>query len=589
MTNSSSQLSTRAKARDIPRGVAWPLLVLILLGGLALRTWNVNFDRGTGSHPDERSTACFYVPSLRLPASWEQFWDPHASPLNPLWDLNTNQRRSFTYGHFPLYVGMAAGHVIEDLAPAAEKLGAPASTVALMQRAASACDGIAVAGRLTIALLDTLTILLLYLLGGLMAGRTLGRVLGLLAAAFYAFAAQAIQLSHFFAMDPASTTFTVLTVLGAVAMLARLRLRAALVTGLGIGLAVASKFSALPLVVVPLVAALLAVWRAWAESNASGTLSSRQLDGRVPFRALLGVLLAWVTAGVAFFVTSPYAVLDWQNFIQATLVEQGAMVRGIADMPFTRQYRNTTPYIYFIQQQLQWGLGWALGLVAVGGTLFAAVQAIRALGRIGVSFVRKTQAAPLVSTALLANLVVWSWVLPYFGLTGAFLAKFNRYMSPLLPFVLLWAAWLIVWLWAWGTRRVGESAPGSAYAEAVAEESRALSDVPDGQVASNGASDGQSAANEGRVGDGARGERRGLARAARGMAVVLAVVGVLGGIFWSLAYVNGVYNREHTWLTASRWMYENIPSGSTILWEVWDDPLPKSIPDEPGMDMYRAG
>ncbi len=117
MTNSSSQLTTRAKARDISRGVAWPLLVLILLGGLALRAWNVNFDRGTGSHPDERSTACFYVPSLKLPASWEQFWDPHASPLNPLWDLNTNQRRSFTYGHFPLYLGMAAGHVVEDLAP----------------------------------------------------------------------------------------------------------------------------------------------------------------------------------------------------------------------------------------------------------------------------------------------------------------------------------------------------------------------------------------------------------------------------------------------------------------------------------------
>ena len=45
------------------------------------------------------------------------------------------------------------------------------------------------------------------------------------------------------------------------------------------------------------------------------------------------------------------------------------------------------------------------------------------------------------------NLVVWSWVIPYFGLTGAFLAKFNRYMSPLLPFALLWAAWLIVVLW----------------------------------------------------------------------------------------------------------------------------------------------
>ncbi len=36
---------------------------------------------------------------------------------------------------------------------------------------------------------------------------------------FYAFSAQAIQLSHFFAMDPASTTFTVLAVYGAVRMM----------------------------------------------------------------------------------------------------------------------------------------------------------------------------------------------------------------------------------------------------------------------------------------------------------------------------------------------------------------------------------
>ena len=564
MTNLSSNPPARANTRDVARRVAWPLLLLILLGGLALRTWNVNFDRGTGSHPDERSTACFYAPSLRMPASIEQFWDPHASPLNPLWDVNTNQRRSYTYGHFPLYLGVAAGHVVEALAPAAEAAGASASTVALMQRAATGCDGIAVAGRLTIALLDTLTILLLYLLGAKMAGRAAG----LLAAAFYAFTAQAIQLSHFFAMDPASTTFTVLAVLGAVQMLSGLRLRAGLVTGLGIGLAVSSKFSALPLLVVPVVAVLLAVWRAWAANKADG----RPLDGRVPFRAVFGVLLAWVTAGVVFFVTSPYAVLDWQNFVQATLVEQGAMVRGVADMPFTRQYRNTTPYIYFIQQQIQWGMGWALGLVAVAGTLFAAVEALRGLWRIGGTLVRANSGgkpAQLLNKAQMANLVVWSWVLPYFGLTGAFLAKFNRYMSPLLPFVLLWAAWLIVWLWEWGARRAEETAPGSAHEEVGEAESAAPS--------------------QGRAGDGAPPGRRGMARAARGAAIVVAVVGVLGGIFWSFAYVNGVYNREHTWLTASRWMYEEIPSGSTILWEVWDDPLPKTIPDEPGMDMYCAG
>ena len=46
---------------------------------------------------------------------------------------------------------------------------------------------------------------------------------------------------------------------------------------------------------------------------------------------------------------------------------------------------------------------------------------------------------------------------------------------------------------------------------------------------------------------------------------------------------------EHTWVTASRWVYANAPPGSVILWESWDDPLPKSLPGEPGMDMGSHG
>ena len=66
--------------QQLSRRVAYPLLLVIVLAGLLLRTWNVNFDKGIGSHPDERSTACFYAPSIHLPASWGEFRDPHRSP-----------------------------------------------------------------------------------------------------------------------------------------------------------------------------------------------------------------------------------------------------------------------------------------------------------------------------------------------------------------------------------------------------------------------------------------------------------------------------------------------------------------------------
>ena len=480
-----------------------------MLSGLGLRTWNVNFDGGLNAHPDERSTTCFYAPTIGWPSSFDEARDPQRSPLNPLWDRQNDRRRSFTYGHLPLYLGIITGEILSGLAGPASLLPLPESTITSMERADSPCEGVAFAGRLMMALLDTLTIFLLFLLGR----RLYGAAAGLLAATLYAFTAQAVQLSHFFAMDPSSTTFVVLSIYGGVLMVQERSWRGLFLAGIGAGFAISAKFSALPILAVPVVAAFLVIRR-------PGRLAHHAMETRFHTasdvnRMIIGAPLALLLAFAAFFITSPYAVLDWESFIQATLVEQGRMVRGIADFPFTRQYRNTTPYLYFIQQQVVWGMGLPLGLIALAGSVWAL-----------------TKAASLRARA--EELVVWAWVVPYFGLTGAFLAKFNRYMSPVLPFVLLFAAGLIVWLWQLGAR--------------------------------------------GR-----------LLLATRLTAALLTIVVVGGGLLWSLAYVNGVYGHEHTWISASRWVYANAPSGSVILWELWDDPLPKSIPGEPGMDMGSHG
>ncbi len=480
------------------------ILGAVILAGLALRTWNVRFDGGLNTHPDERSTTCFYAPTVGWPSSVDEFLDPKRSPLNPLWDRHNDRRRSFTYGHFPLYLGVLAGEVLSGLAKPADLLPLPDRSIEMMQRASTACEGVAVAGRLMMALLDTLTVFLLFLLGR----RLYGSFGGLLAATLYAFTAQAVQLSHFFAMDPASTTFVVLAVYGGVLMVQERSWRGALLAGIGAGLAVSSKFSALPVLAVPLTAAIIAGWKGESQSMAGG-------ERRGTRSAVFSFLAAMLAAATVFFVTSPYAVLDWLSFIQATLVEQGRMVRGVADLPFTRQYRNTIPYLYFIEQQVVWGMGLPLGLAALAGSAWALGKAI-------------------LFRAKVSELVVWAWLVPYFGITGAFLAKFNRYMSPVLPFVLLFTSGLIVWLLH---VRAGPK----------------------------------------------------FRLAARIPGVLLALAATGGGLFWTLAYTNGVYASEHTWVSASRWVYANAPAGSVILWESWDDPLPKSLPGEPGMDMGSHG
>ena len=50
------------------------------------------------------------------------------------------------------------------------------------------------------------------------------------------------------------------------------------------------------------------------------------------------------------------------------------MVSGVMDAPYTRQYIGTLPYLYFVQQLSQWGLGWPAGIVAWAGLIWALVR-----------------------------------------------------------------------------------------------------------------------------------------------------------------------------------------------------------------------
>lgn len=64
-----------------------------------------------------------------------------------------------------------------------------------------------------------------------------------------------------------------------------------------------------------------------------------------------------------------------------------------------------------------------------------------------------------------------------------------------------------------------------------------------------------------------------LRRVAPVTAVALFAVAVL----WAAAFVNGVYGHHNTRIVASRWIQSNVPAGSVLSSESWDDGLPLGL------------
>ncbi|HET8912693.1 MAG TPA: glycosyltransferase family 39 protein [Ktedonobacteraceae bacterium] len=456
--------------------ISWRPLALycLVLLGLGLRLYGLNWDQGTSMHPDERQIL-FHVTTLGWPTSIAQFLDPMNSPLNP---------HFFAYGSFPLYLLAGVDHILGHFFP--DILSFTNATLL---------------GRVLSALFDSGTILLTGWLGlrlmayetsPLPAGRRNAWKLALLAAALVTFTPFQIQLSHFYAVDTTLLFFVMLTLLACVALVdTQKSIRWSLVVGLGFALALATKFSAAPLV-VPIGVALLLRWH------------------RFGIKSILEPLIVMCGMALLIFVVSmPYAVLDFHNFVQQ-VADQGSLARGQLDLPYVRQFYGTIPYWYETQNIVLWGLGLLLGISSLAGVVWL--------------FWR------IWKRDVGLWLIILSWLLSYFLVTGSFFVKFMRYMLPIYPCLTLVGAAFLLWL-----------------ADQIASWSQTRASFPT------------------------------VLR--MGVTLVLPLLVLLGTVFQGLALLN-VYSEPNTRITASRWIYQHIPAGSVLTYEQWDDALPLAVDDK---------
>lgn len=296
----------------------------------------------------------------------------------------------FNYGTFYLYlVGFASKlFALVGLSPA------KSADLALLY----------LVGRGMTALLGAASVALVYLIA-----RQLGsRRLALIAAILLTIAPLHLVNSHFATVDVPGTFFILLGAYGALRILQGGKPGWYLLAGAAMGLAAATKYNFASGIILVAVAHLL-----------RGPLTRRQHLWLIP---------AFIALPLFFLVGCPYA-LSWQGgpHFRAEFLD------GFFFEAFHMRQIRTVAFVNY-------GSGWSYhALRGLPAALGIPLYLLAGAGIISFIATYRRQSS-LVKAALLLFLV---WVAVYFAMIGFATERFVRYLMPIIPFLCLFAAWLI--------------------------------------------------------------------------------------------------------------------------------------------------
>ncbi|MFZ2113500.1 MAG: glycosyltransferase family 39 protein [Solirubrobacteraceae bacterium] len=267
-------------------------------------------------------------------------------------------------------------------------------------------------GRVTVALLSTAAVWMLYLLGA----RLFNRRIGLLAAAIEAVSFLPVSYGHLALNDAVTLLPLTLSLFGSAGVMRYGRKHDYALAGIGLGLACASKYTA-GIAIVPLVVAAAAHYLDSIDATrvhpARGQpTGDHAILERPVCRVVLGVALAGVCAFAAFLIANPYSLLDFKLFY-SELVHQSSL----SDEAQGKLGAPKEIGIFYYLWSFSWGLGWAPALAALGG----AITIWRRHPRIGWL---------LVPAAIL-----------FLGFMGVQDRYFGRWLLPIFPIACLLAAY----------------------------------------------------------------------------------------------------------------------------------------------------
>ncbi|MCL4263873.1 MAG: glycosyltransferase family 39 protein [Anaerolineae bacterium] len=496
--------------------IAFLFVLLVLLVGAYFRFTGLNWDGSYHLHPDERFLTTV-ANQLQPVSSLTGYLRTSESTLNPY-----NKGFGFyVYGNFPMTLTRYAAELLTractTLAQNNPDQPPPCPYVF------TAYDGVHLFGRFLSGLVDLISVLFTFLMGR----RLYGWKAGILAALLLALAVMPIQQSHFFTMDnwaAALTTITLYTAVRAASLgdqKATPRLHWYALFGLFFGLAAASRINIAPLALIVNVAAV--IWLLQRGHSWDSLLKTAPGHADIQ-RVILGVLLAAVISIITFRLAMPYAFADATIIREQTLAETGQEPDALratlgAVFGFNPTWRSNMSEIQRLQEPdasfppaLQWTnrtpiLFPLTNMVLYGMGLTAAIASwfgfFWALWRI-------LRGRP----EWVAHAIPVVWTGMYFLFMGTRWVKSIRYFLPIYPALFLLGAWALLTIWQLAAQR----------------------DHDRGQFFR------------------------------RTLAAGLILLTVVPSFLWANAFVQ-IYHNQFTRVAVSPWMFENIPTGATLIYE----------------------
>jgi hypothetical protein len=231
--------------------------------------------------------------------------------------------------------------------------------------------------------------------------RVFDHTVALVAALFLALSFLHVRDSHFGVTDVTMAALVVLTVLQLLRWQQMGDPWRAAAAGLAGGLATSTKYNG------------LGVWVPFAVAAVQRAVETRATFRTEWRRLALGAAIFGAVFVLAFVAASPYIAIDWPRFLRDVTGQQAMFIQG-------QGMAGTRGWWHHASVTLPAGLGWPIYVSGVIG------------------------AAWLLATRLRQTAVVLAFPLAYYAVAGSGYTVFARYMIPVLPFLCLTAAWLVV-------------------------------------------------------------------------------------------------------------------------------------------------